>query len=405
MLFLRTGSRRRRLAVSLLALLVSVVAYVAVSLTVFVLRNSADPLQQNVATWARDHRLGFVVNRLERWIHADPPSARPASSLALEGVAEAALPASTSVAIGTVGPSSSAAPGTSAPVSVAPTTSVPAGPARLAPVLQPSLAGEGEWRVLASIGGTPVVWATSIRPLGEYGSVVASAAVFDPSRFRAALFNGSEIPGKGPWKNGSRITKAALPALVAAFNGGFRLEHIKGGYVTEGRTVRRLRNGEATLAIGRDGRLALGVWGKDLTDDGSWASVRQNLPPVVMDGAVSVKKFPGTYWGDDFHRVTFTYRSAICTRRDGLLMYVAIGDVDIMLLGRALVVMGCLTAMQLDINGNWPQFDTFGGFGQDKRVPALLDRRMSNAARYLRRSTKDFIALFDPATLRDGVLG
>uniref|UniRef100_A0A6J7PEV1 Unannotated protein n=1 Tax=freshwater metagenome TaxID=449393 RepID=A0A6J7PEV1_9ZZZZ len=405
MLFLRTGSRWRRLAVALLALVTATVVYATVSLTVFVLRQSADPFQQNVATWARDHRLGFVVNRLERWVHADPPSARPASSLALEGVAGTALPPSTSAVIDTVGPSSSPAPATSTPVSAAPTTSVPAGPVSLAPALQPSLDGEGVWRVLASIGASPVVWGTSIRPLVEYGSVVATAAVLDSSRLHAALFNGSEIPGKGPWKNGSRITQGALPALVAAFNGGFRLEHIRGGYVTEGRTVRRLRNGEATLAIDRDGRLALGVWGKDLTDDGSWASVRQNLPPVVMDGVVSVKKFPGTYWGDDFHRVTFTYRSAICTRRDGLLMYVAIGDVDIMLLGRALVVMGCITAMQLDINGNWPQFDTYGGFGQDKRVPALLDRRMSNASRYLRRSSKDFIALFDPATLRDGVLG
>ena len=186
MLFLRTGSRRRRLAVSLLALLVSVVAYVAVSLTVFVLRNSADPFQQNVATWARDHRLGFAVNRLERWIHAEPPSARPASSLALEGVAETTLLPSTSVAIGTVGPPTSLVPGTSAPVSVAPTTSVPAGPERLAPVLQPSLDGEGEWRVLASIGASPVVWATSIRPLGEYGSVVATAADF------AGLVGGAE---------------------------------------------------------------------------------------------------------------------------------------------------------------------------------------------------------------------
>ncbi|MEI7993037.1 MAG: hypothetical protein WCH93_11510, partial [Actinomycetota bacterium] len=272
MLFLRTGSRWRRLAVALLALATATVAYATVSLTVFVLRQSADPFQQNVATWARDHRLGFVVNRLERWVHADPPSARPASSLALEGVAGTAMPPSTSAVIDTVGPSSSPAPEVLPPVSVAPTTSVPAGPVSLAPVLQPSLDGEGAWRVLASVGAAPVVWATSIRPLAEYGSVVATAAVFDPSRLRAALFNGSEIPGKGPWRNGSRITKGALPALVAAFNGGFRLEHIRGGYVTEGRTVRRLRNGEATLAIDRDGRLALGVWGKDLTDDGSWAS-------------------------------------------------------------------------------------------------------------------------------------
>ena len=80
-------------------------------------------------------------------------------------------------------------------------------------------------------------------------------------------------------------------------------------------------------------------------------------------------------------------------------MYVAVGDVDINLLGRALVAMGCVTAMQLDINGNWPQFDTYRGFGQSKRTPVLLDRRMSNAGRYLHRSDKDFVALFDPESL------
>jgi hypothetical protein len=85
-------------------------------------------------------------------------------------------------------------------------------------------------------------------------------------------------------------------------------------------------------------------------------------------------------------------------------MYLAVGDVDITLLGRVLVAMGCLTGMQLDINGNWPQFDTYRGFGAPKRTPVLLDRRMSNAARYLRHSDKDFIALFDPDTLPQGTV-
>ena len=64
---------------------------------------------------------------------------------------------------------------------------------------------------------------------------------------RAGLFNGSELPG-GSWARGDRIPGELYPAAVAAFNGGFRFEHIKGGYYTEGRMVKPLRDGDATLA-------------------------------------------------------------------------------------------------------------------------------------------------------------
>lgn len=393
---------RRRVLVALASVAAVVVLYAGVSLAVYTAQHSADPFQQNVATWGRIHHLGFVVNRLERWLHSDPPSAAPAASLALADVDTEVDPkVDTVVTTATTQPPTSAA--TSA-TTIAPATTVPIEPALIVPVISPALEGEGRWNVVAELAGRPVVWSTSVRPLSDYGSVVATAAVFDPDRLRAALFNGPEIPGGKGWNNGNHVMKAAQPSLVATFNGGFRFEHFKGGYVTEGRTVRALRKNEATMAIGRSGRLSVGVWGRDLVDDGSWVSIRQNLPPVVMDGVVSIKKFPGTYWGNDFHHVTFTFRSAICSRRDGLLMYVAMGDVDITLLGRALVAMGCVTAMQLDINGNWPQFDTYRGFGETKRSPALLDRRMSNAARYLRHSDKDFIALFDPETLPSGTV-
>jgi len=384
-----------------------VALYVGISLGVFIAQHSEDPLQQNVATWARNNHLGFVVNRMERWLHSKPPSAKPAESLALgdneelvDTVAPTSAPATTTAPATSTSPNGPVGPTTTA----APTTTLPPAPEPLAPAITPALDGEGEWRPLASLGSRTVVWGTSIRPLADYGSVVATAAVIEQTALHAALFNGTVIPGKSGWNNGNHIMKDALPSLVAAFNGGFRLEHFKGGYITEGRVIRKMRDNEATMAIDKNGVLHVGVWGKDLQDDGSWVSLRQNLPPVVMDGVESVSKFPGTYWGDDFHQVTFTYRSAICARADGRLMYVAIGNVDIDLLAKALIAMGCHTAMELDINGNWPQFDTFKGFGTIERKPQFLDKRMGNGGRYLRKSEKDFIALFDPATLPAGVV-
>jgi hypothetical protein len=42
---------------------------IGVSLTRYVLAHPNDPLQQNVASWARENRLGPVVDKLETWLH------------------------------------------------------------------------------------------------------------------------------------------------------------------------------------------------------------------------------------------------------------------------------------------------------------------------------------------------
>jgi len=94
-------------------------------------------------------------------------------------------------------------------------------------------------------------------------------ATFDPTRVRTAMFNGTEMPGGKGWKNGSKIRGSALRSLIASFNGGFRFEHQPGGYVTEGKAVRKMRKGYATLAISKDGVSTIGIWGDTITDDGS----------------------------------------------------------------------------------------------------------------------------------------
>ena len=259
------------------------------------------------------------------------------------------------------------------------------------------------WKPRLTTDGRTELWTLSFHPLASARSVTLSAAVFDPSMLTAALFNGTGTPGGTGWHNGDRVPAAAVPALRIAFNGGFLFKHITGGYVTEGRVAKKLANGQATIAIAADGRLSIGVLGRDITNDGSWVSLRQNLPPIVENGASSINRYPGTYWGDNFHHVLENFRSALCTRDDGRLMYVTMGMVHIETLAETLPKVGCQFGMELDINGHWPQFVWYTGGGQHP-VGHLLDQRMWKPNRVLAGSEKDFIALFDPATLPAGVL-
>jgi hypothetical protein len=264
--------------------------------------------------------------------------------------------------------------------------------------------GTGQWKATSSLGGVPVMWTASFTIPGTSPAVTVSAAEFDQTRLHAALFNGNQLPGGGPWTNGDHVSTAALPSLVAAFNGGFLFQHIRGGYFSEGTTAKTLTAGQATLGVRSDGRLVLGVYGRDITNDGSYVSLRQNLPPIVDRGKPSSGQYPGTYWGNDFHNVWDTYRSAVCNRSDGRLMYVVIGNVNVAPFASDLAAMGCVTAMELDINGHWPQFAWYRGFGTANRNGVLLDPRMTKPNRYLNGSEKDFIALFDPATLPPGAV-
>jgi len=268
----------------------------------------------------------------------------------------------------------------------------------------PALRGEGEWVAISRVRKKPIVYATSIRPLWCYGSVVATMASYDPNKVRTGLFNGSEIPGGKGWRNSSKIKTNAEKALIASFNGGFRFEHEPGGYVTEGKIVRKLRKGYATFGIRNDGTSTIGVWGKDMTNDGSWASLRQNLPPLLYQGKVVYHTYNKVDWGKDFDNKLYNFRSAACIRTDGLMMFVVVDKVNIAMLADTLLVAGCSTAMQLDINGTWPYFVVYDNFGKSNRNGKTIDKRMGDPNRHLNGSTKDFFALFDPETLTPGAV-
>ena len=444
----------RRLLLRVIGALVAVfLVVVAISATQYVRAHPRDPLQQNLASWARENNMGPVVDKLEAWLHNDPPAVAPADSLALAITPTADPTVQTSTTM-TASPSESSTsttvPDIITPLQIRPTvatsscpvdntvatvvtsttttssttstssttttvpvpgtstttssTTIPAKPADLQSQLLPALADEGTWQAIMRVRTKPIVYATSIRPLWCFGSVVATMATFDPTRVHTAMFNGTEMPGGTGWKNGSKIRGSALRSLIASFNGGFRFEHQPGGYVTEGKTVRKMRKGYATLAISADGTSTVGVWGDTINDDGSWVSLRQNLPPLVHNGKSVYANYPKVDWGQDYGNKVYNFRSAVCLRNDGLMMFVAVGKVNIGMLADTLVVLGCQTGMELDINGEWPYFAVYNDFGKAARSGEVIDNRMGDPNRHLNGSTKEFFALFDPETLPAGAV-
>jgi hypothetical protein len=365
----------------------------------YVLHNNGDTSGQRMTSWGRNHGLGFVIDRLETAVYSQPPAKQPAKDLGL------ALPAAAAT---TTTETASSTPSTthSDSAAAATSTTIPADqpPAPLKTYFAPALAGEGQWLPAASAGGHVAMWATSLRPLQQFGEVVASMVVIKQSYVRAAMFNGSELPG-GQWTRGNKIPKALYSSLTGVMNGGFRLSQSFGGYMTEGKVVQTLIDGRATLAIDHSGKIKIGEYGRDLTNDGTWETLRQNLVLMVDGGQSGLEraKRDHIFWGAEYGGVMYDSRSAICTIGDGSLAYVMADKVNAEQMAGLLINVGCVTAMQLDVNGDWPNFLLYEHGVDGKLTPHRLDKRMSgNPQRYVNGSTKEFFGFFDSALVPAG---
>jgi hypothetical protein len=179
-------------------------------------------------------------------------------------------------------------------------------------------------------------------------------------------------------------------------NGGFRLDDSLGGYMAEGRTVKPLALGRATLATFSDGRITVGQWGRDIGPTPDLASARQNLDLIVDNGApVAGLSRNDTYkWGATLGGDVFVWRSGVGVDANGNLLYAA-GEVDIVSLANVLARAGAVRAMELDINPGWVSFYTYTGTTpgdiQGQRLLGSINRPND---RYLRTGTRDFIAIF-----------
>jgi hypothetical protein len=193
--------------------------------------------------------------------------------------------------------------------------------------------------------GRPVVYR------GNVGGV--EVAWLDPSLLRPVFVPGTG-DGGGPWSWGGMVAPEAQGQLVAAFNGGFKLGDLPGGWYADGRVNKGLVPGQASLVIYADGHAVVGEWGRDVGLTPDVVSVRQNLG-LLVDGArpVPAAASPGA-WGGSVAGVA-TARSGVGVDANGALV-VAQARVSPQGLADALVAAGAQRGMQMDINPDWVSF-------------------------------------------------
>ena len=289
-----------------------------------------DSLAAKLAEWGRDHGLGPVVTWLEeiQYEHDQPPTG---------GVPQGGIPTADGVRPGVRGSS------------------------RLPSVALPPLAdgaqlpGEGVWQTVVTVKGSPAVQVVSVRPDPQHTSFVVGVLRMDPTLVRGQLHPGTLDPG-GSWTTPTSLTGADQADVVAAFNGGFRLtDPSHPGYYAEGRTVKPLVDGAASLVLRADGTADVGAWNREVRMDPGVVSVRQNLLPLVDGGQVNPTCATGgtKEWGSTIGQAAYIHRSGFGVTATGVEVYVGGPALSVCTLGRILQDAGVVRGMELDINPNW----------------------------------------------------
>jgi hypothetical protein len=314
----------------------------------------------------------------------------------------AAAPSAVAKAARSVGPG-----GTNVVRVVAPGTAPLPGPAELLPFPGTTAAYRdlGLWQPAGRlVAGKPAVYETLLVPPGD--TKRAGIAWMDTSLLSARLYSGSLSPGGGPYKYTAPVAPSAASSLVAAFNGGFQMKDAHGGYYTEGRMIRPLVHGAASLVIYADGAVTIGAWGSDVTMTPSVVAVRQNLYPLVAGGEPTARASTRTWrvWGGTcpcgrgLHGTDQQWRSGLGVTADGALVYVVGPGLTPPQVADLLVRAGAVRGMELDINPSWPVFAAFkpatpGGLAAPSNGVPLIDTSRGPATFFDPRYNRDFITM------------
>jgi hypothetical protein len=356
------------IAVVLLSVVLAVGAVVADALSA----PGSDTAAAKLAEWGRDHGLGAAITWLEALSYQDDQPA-------VGGAPPGGIPVPAGVVPGTAGDTSKSA-GRSALAPLAPL-------AHGAP-----LAGEGQWHTVVVSHGRPAVEVAALRPDDQHTSFVIGVMRIDPELVRGRLHPGTRDPG-GSWRAPTSLSGPELDDIAAVFNGGFRLnDPSHPGYYSEGRTVKPLVEGKASLVLYRDGRADVGAWNREVRMSPDVDSVRQNLLPLVDHAELNPTCATGgtAEWGSTIGQAAFIHRSGFGVTAGGAEIYVGGPALSVCTLGRILLDAGVVRGMELDINPNWVSGAYFHDQPHGPPSGFRLPGEKVAAAHYLQPSSRDW---------------
>lgn len=198
------------------------------------------------------------------------------------------------------------------------------------------------------------------------------------------------IPGLGT------VPAADRPALVAAFNGGFKAVHGRYGMMVNGLTLLPPIDGTATVAIFKDGSVQLGAWNQDVFPSVDMLAFRQNCPPLIDAGTLNPALDKDSFaraWG--FTRNTdIAWRTALGLSQDRRFLIFAVGNgTNAKFLAEALQQAGAYSAMQLDVNQYYARFMSYTQVNGQPVGQRLLDQMTNNPMQFLTPDLRDFFYL------------
>ena len=360
-----------------------------------------DSLQARTVEWARDNHFGWAVDRVEKWWFANHQAkigGAPSIAAAPVVVAEPVVP--TTLAAPTAGAPAAGVPtaGASTPTVLPKVAGHLTPPAPLTSPATPAVPKEGQWTAFGpSVNGAQGAYVTSIRPDGVHTSILDAVIWIDPTVLKFRQYPGTKIPGS-PWDRPDSVEADRQAQLVAAFAGGFRIQDSHGGIILGNKTYVSMRDGGATFTIDKNGVPNVGAWGTDVGKSATLDSARQSLDPIVVDGAVApdLSSDANRKWGfTGPANKTAVWRSGLGVRADGSIIWVGGDGLTIVALAETLVRAGAVRGMQLEINREWVQLNTYG-VTSDGTVHGrkLLSGMEHTGDRWLTEDTRDFVAIF-----------
>lgn len=261
------------------------------------------------------------------------------------------------------------------------------------------------WQPLGpSVNGTPVMAEAMVAldPQRSYAGIVLVR--IDLNQLQLHMMPGVSEPSHAANVVSGLPDRGVVPAtdqsnLVAGFNGGFKAVNGQYGMMVNGVTLLPPQPGLSTLAIYKDGHIALGVWGQDIGPSQDIAALRQNCPPLIQSGQINPQVYAENQalWGNTIGNKQVAWRTALGLSQDGRFLIYAVGNATaVPTLASALQQAGAYNAMQLDINRPFARFVTYRQTASPttplQAVP-LLTQMENDPSLYLVPHSRDFFYL------------
>jgi hypothetical protein len=219
---------------------------------------------------------------------------------------------------------------------------------------------------------------------------------FDQHLVGLRLHSGTIDAGSAGWRYGPAIKMAERRQVVAAFNGGFKLDVGAGGFQSYGRVASPLRDGLASIVTYADGSSDIGAWHHGVPAPGKRVvSVRQNLQLLINDGRPAADLGCLPCWGATLQGVLAPARSALGITRDRHVIWAGGENLTVQDLADALLRARVVRAVELDINPEWVAAYLYGhrgGNGPPAPVP-IVPGQPGVPGQFLAPYSRDFFTV------------